>query len=134
MMLAVILFAITVQILLGGAVSGIATYPTTAVSITSIGGLISALSSAGGPALLFHATLGVFIFLMGIGIAFVSLRHHRRSVTAMAIVGLTTISLAMIGGYLWASSDFTNTGTMTLMGSMATFAYAFLFLTLYFTK
>ncbi len=133
-MLAVILLAITVQILLGGAVSGIASYPTTAVSITSLGGLVSALSSAGGPALLLHATLGVFIFLIGIGIAFASLRYHNRKVSVMAALGLVTISLALVGGFLWALSDFTNTGAMTLMGSMATFAYAVLFLTLYFTK
>jgi hypothetical protein len=133
-MLSVILVAVTVQILLGGAVSGIATYPSKPVRIDSVGGLISAISSAGGPALLLHATLGVLIFVMGIGVAFSSLRYHKRSVTIMAALDLVTISLALAGGFLWASSDFSNTGAVTLMGSMATIAYAFLFLTLYFTK
>jgi len=133
-MLAVILFAITLQTLLGGAVSGIATYPATTVSITSIGGLVSALSSAGGPALLFHASLGVLIFLMGVGAALAALRYHKRSVIATTTLGLAMITLAMTGGFLWASSDFTNTVGVTLMGSMATFAYAFLFLALYYTK
>ena len=71
---------------------------------------------------------------MGIGVAFSSLRYHKRSVTIMAALDLVTISLALAGGFLWASSDFSNTGAVTLMGSMATIAYAFLFLTLYFTK
>jgi len=133
-MLAVTLIAITFQIFFGGAVAGTATYPTTSVSITSVSGLISALSSAGGPILLIHASLGVLILLMGIGTTFVALRYHKRSVTATTLLGLLSIILAVVGGYLWSSSDFTNTGAIPLMGNAATGAYAFLFLSLYYTK
>jgi hypothetical protein len=133
-MLAVTLIAITLQIFFGGLVAGTATYSATAVGITSVSGLIAALSTAGGPALLIHASLGVLILLMGIGTTFIALRYHKRSVTVTTLLGLLSISLAVLGGYLWSSSDFTNVAALPLMGNAATGAYAFLFLSLYYTK
>jgi len=39
----------------------------------------------------------------------------------------------VLGGFVWASSDFANVGGMDLMENAALGAYVFLFLALYFT-
>jgi uncharacterized protein YybS (DUF2232 family) len=133
LMLAAVLVAVTLQVVLGEEVSFIANYPVTPVANGSIGSLLSAMWSAAGPSLIIHAFLGVLVVLIGIWTTVVALRYHKRSVTATAVLALVSLVIAILGGFIWASSDFANELGTTLMQNAALVAYVFLLLALYFT-
>jgi len=130
-MLVVTLLLITLQIALGEIVGAVATYPSTAVPITSLGGLISALLTAAGPIVLVHVANALLILVAGIGSFALALRYHKRSVTISAVLSLVSIVVAVLGGYIFAVSDFANGGGILLMVNGALAAYALLFITLY---
>jgi len=64
----------------------------------------------------------------------VSLRYHRRSVKIAAVLGLITVIIAGLGGYLFVLSGFSNGGNSMQMGGTFEFAFAFYFIALYYTK
>lgn len=133
-MITVSIVTIIVQLFFGEIVSAVAVYPTTSVQLNSVGDIISAMNSAAGSVLLVHAFFGLFVFLSVLGTTVVALRYHKRSVTRAAILSLLSIVIALLGGYLWASSDFSNGGGILLMVNGALAAFGLLFLTLYYTK
>jgi len=122
------------QFVFGEFVSAFATYPTTTTQISSMNDLFSAMESAAGPILFVHAFNGVLLFLMAIGTMVVALRYHRKAITTSAALAVVSMLIAVVGGYVWASSDFSNGGGILLMVNGALGAYSFLFLMLYYTK
>jgi hypothetical protein len=64
----------------------------------------------------------------------VSLRYHRRSVKIAALLGLFSVAVAGLGGYLFVLSGFTDGGNTMQMGGGFLGAYAFYFITLWYTK
>lgn len=134
MMVTVSLVVIIVQLFFGEIVSAVATYPATPVQLNSIGDVITAMNSAAGAVLLIHAFFGLIVFLTVLGTTVTAVRYHKRSVTRAAVLSLVSIVLAVLGGYIWASSDFSNGGGILLMVNGALAAFGFLFLTLYYTK
>jgi hypothetical protein len=133
-MLTVTLIAITLQVVFGFIVGGIANYPSTATSISSIGDLLSAMWSAAGPSIMLHAFWGVLVVLMGVGTTRIALRYHKRNVTATSALGLVSLVVALLGGFIFASSDFVSGGGILLMVGGVLGAYAFLFLALRFAR
>ena len=104
------------------------------VSIGSIGSLLSAMWSAAGATIMIHALWGLLVLLMAIGTTPIALRYHKRSVTATSVLALVSMVLAVLGGLVWAASDFSNGGGIALIVNGALGAYAFFFLALYYTK
>jgi hypothetical protein len=133
-MLVVSLVIVIVQVFFGEVVSGSATYPAASVQLNSIGDLITAMNSAAGPALLVHAFFGILVLLSVLGTAVIAVRYHKRSVTVSALLSLVSVVLAVLGGYVWASSDFSNPGGVILMVNGALGTFGMLFVTLYYTK
>jgi len=133
-MITVSLVVMIVQLFFGEIVSAVAVYPATSVQLNSFGDIISAMSSAAGAILLVHAFFGLIVFLSVLGTTVVALRYHKRSVTTAAVLSLVSTVLAVLGGYVWASSDFSNGGGILLMVNGALAAFGLLFLTLYYTK
>ena len=133
-MITVTLILITLQIFFGETVGAVASYPSTAVAINSIGDLISAMSSAAGPIIFVHVFNGLLILLAAIGTLMIAMRYHKRSETTMAVLGFISVIIALMGGFIFADSDFANGGGIILMVNGALGAYAFFFLALYFTK
>lgn len=122
------------QFTFGEIVSASANYPATPVPINSISQLFSAISSAGGTILFVHAFTGLFLFLMVVGTLAIAVRYHRRNVTNSVALGVLSMLIAVLGGYVWASSDFSNGGGILLMVNGALAAYSFLFIALYYTR
>src|SRR5208337_135690 len=133
-MLAVTLIALTLQVLIGLYVGGEANYPVTPANIGSIGGILSAMSSAAGPAILLHAFWGVLVLLMGIGTAVIARRFQNASVTISSFAGLFSLLIALLGGLVFAVSDFASGAGILFMVIGAIASYAFLLLTFYFTR
>lgn len=134
LMIVVSLVVIVLQVFFGEIVSIVVDYPTTPVQLNSIGDVISAMNSAGGTVLLVHGFFGLFVFLSVLGTTVSAVRYHKRSVTRAAVLSLVSIIVAVLGGYVWASSDFSNGGGILLMVNGALAAFGLLFLTLYYTK
>ncbi len=134
LMITVSLVVIIVQVFFGEIVSAAAVYPSTPVQLNSVGDIISAMNSAAGPVLLVHAFFGILVFLSVLGTTVAAVRYHKRSVTRAAALSLVSIVVALLGGYLWASSDFSNGAGILLMVNGALAAFGLLFLTLYYTK
>ena len=125
-MLAVTLVFLTLQVVFGFIVGGVAVYPSQAVNFGSIGDLLSAMWSAAGPSIMLHAFWGVLVVLTGAGTAAISLRYHRRRLTTVTILGLLSPLIALLGGLLFALSDFVSGGGILLMVGGVIGAYAFL--------
>jgi hypothetical protein len=99
----------------------------------SIGGFFQAVVN-GGPFLIWHGMEGFLILLSAIGVMVVSLRYHRRSVKIGAVLGLITVLVSGLGGYLFVLSGYTAGGNTMQMGGSFEGAYALYFITLYYTK
>jgi len=110
----------------------VTTSPATNVS-QSVGGFFSAVMD-GGLFLIWHGMEGFLILFSAIGVLVVSLRYHRRSVKIAAVLGLITVIIAGLGGYLFVLSGFSNGGNSMQMGGTFEFAFAFYFIALYYTK
>lgn len=133
-MIVVTLVLITLQIVLGEIVGAAATYPTTGMAITSIGQLISVMNSTAGVVLFVHVAVGILILIAAIGTAMIARRYHKPAETRAVGLGILCIILALIGGYIFAASDFQNGLGIILMVNAAIVAYAMLFIALYYTK
>lgn len=123
-----------IQFVFGEFVGAAATYPANPVPINSLGELFSAMSSTVGPILFVHAFTGLLLFLMTVGTVVAAVRYHKRNVTTSVSAGVLSMLISVLGGYIWASSDFSNGGGILLMVNGALAAYSFLFIALYFTK
>jgi heme A synthase len=99
----------------------------------SMQGFFSAVT-AHGPFLLWHAAEGFLVLLSAIGVLVVSLRYDRRSVKVSALLGLIFVLLAGLGGFLFVLSGFADGGNSMQMGGSFIGAYAFYFITLWYTK
>ena len=87
-----------------------------------------------GPFLIWHALEGILIFLSAVGVLVVSLLYSRRSVKVGALLALFFVVVAGLGGYLFVLSGFTDGGSSMQMGGSFLGAYAFYFITLWYTK
>jgi hypothetical protein len=130
-MIVVTLVMATFQFMFGEIGSFTASYPATVGG--SIFGYLSALMSA-SPVLAIHALWGILLFIAAIGTTVLSYKAHKRSVTTSSLLGLVSTIIAVLGGYLWVSSAFTNGGGILLMVNGAIGLYAFYFIALYYTK
>jgi len=110
----------------------VTTAPATNVN-QSVGGFFQAIVNQ-GPFLLWHGMEGFLILLSAVGVLVVSLRYKRRSVKIGAALGLITVLVAGLGGYLFVLSGFSNGGSSMQMGGTFEAAFAFYFITLYYTK
>ena len=133
-MIVVTLVLITLQVALGEIVGAGGNYPSTGTPINSIGDLITAMSNAAGPMIFVHVGNGLLILIAALGTLFLALRYHKRSETTAVVLGFVAVILALLGGYVFADSDFQNGGGIILMVNSALGAYAFFFLALYYTK
>ncbi len=110
----------------------VTTTPATNVN-ESVGGFFQAVLN-GGLLLVWHGMEGFLILLSAVGALVVSLRYQRRSVKIGAALGLITVIIAGLGGYLFVLSGFTSGGNSMQMGGTFEAAFAFYFITLYYTK
>ena len=110
----------------------VTTSPATSVG-QSVGGFFQAVLN-GGLLLIWHGMEGFLILLSAIGVLVVSLRYQRRSVKIGATLGLITVLVAGLGGYLFVLSGFSAGGSSMQMGGAFEAAFAFYFVTLYYTK
>jgi len=110
----------------------VTTSPVTNVN-QSVGGFFQAVVN-GGLFLIWHGMEGFLILLLAVGVLVVSLRYRRRSVKIGAALGLITVVVAGLGGYLFVLSGFSSGGTSMQMGGTFEMAFAFYFITLYYTK
>lgn len=99
----------------------------------SIGGFFSAVFGQGA-FLAWHALEGILIILAAVGVLVVSLRYSRRNVKIGALLGLLTVLSAGLGGYYFVLSGFSGGGNTMQMGGSFLGAYAFYFITLWYTK
>lgn len=99
----------------------------------SIQGFFSAVTSS-GPFVLWHAAEGFLVLLSAVGVLAVSLGYERRSVKVSALLGLVSVLLAGLGGFLFVLSGFADGGNSMQMGGSFIGAYAFYFITLWYTK
>ena len=99
----------------------------------SFSGFLGAVSAA-GPFLVWHMAEGVLILLSAVGVLGVSLRYDRRSVRIGALLGLITVLVAALGGYLYVLSGYNDGGSSMQMGGSFIGAYALYFITLWYTK
>ncbi|MGA1976018.1 MAG: hypothetical protein ABSG92_10330 [Conexivisphaerales archaeon] len=131
--IAATLILLTIQGLTGNYVSIFGfTYPSGGVE-QSISGFFKAVMN-GGPYLILHAMVGIFILLLAVGVLVVSLLHSRIGVKIAAVLGLLFVISAGVGGYLFALSGFFAQGNTMEMGVSFIGAYAFYFITLWYTR
>jgi heme A synthase len=130
---AITLILLTIQGWTGDVVNiFVTTSPTPTVS-QSLGGFFQAVVN-GGPLLIWHGMEGILILLSAIGVLVISLRYRRRSAKIAAALGLFFVLSAALGGYLFVLSGLMNGGNSAQMGGSFIGAYAFFFLTLWYTK
>ena len=127
------LILLSLQLWTGDFVNVFVTTASATAPAQSVGGFFMAVVN-GGIFLIWHGMEGFLILLSAIGVLVVSLRYHRRSVKIGALLGLITVVIAGLGGYLFVLSGFTAPGNSMQMGGAAIGAYAFYFITLYYTK
>jgi hypothetical protein len=130
-MIVVTLVMATLQFMFGEIGSFTASYPSSVGG--SVLGYLTALMSA-SPVLAIHALWGILLFIAAIGTTVLSFRAHKRSVTTSSALGLISTIIAVLGGYIWVSSTFSNGGGILLMVNGAIGLYAFYFIALYYTK
>jgi hypothetical protein len=128
------LILLSVQAWTGDAVNLFATLPSGAVN--GLAGLLPALASAGpGPLALWHGIEGLLVTLLSIGISVSAFRRTQlRSVRIVSLLGLISVIVAALGGYLFVTSGFLNNGNSAQMGGAFLGAYAMNFLVLYYSK
>lgn len=97
----------------------------------SLAGVLG-LESQGG-FLVWHGIGGVVIVALGVTILTMSFKC-RRSVALSALIALLSSVSAGIGGVMFVASGFSAGGASMQMGGSFIAAYAFYFITLYYTK
>ncbi|HYC11946.1 MAG TPA: hypothetical protein VEC02_04715 [Nitrososphaerales archaeon] len=129
-LLAVTLVLTTIQAAIGGPLAGGQGGGFQVASNTSFSAVVSAITGSGG-LLIFHAFEGVLIFVLSVVVAGFSFRYTTRMVRVFAPLSLVAALIATAGGYLHMGGSPVGIPLMS-EGFIAT--YAFLFMTLYFTK
>ncbi len=99
---------------------------------TSLVGVLGLVKSQGG-FLLWHGVEGVVIVALGLIILAISFRRGR-GVAVSALIALLSSVSAGIGGLMFVASGFSAGGASMQMGGSFIGAYAFYFITLYYTK
>jgi hypothetical protein len=123
------LVLVTLQGSTGGYIAGSGNFPT------AVGGSASVVASAlaaGPPVVTWHGFEGALIVLLALAVTAFSFRYPKRSVRTCAVLSLVAAIVAATGGYLIVSAG--SPAGDALMGNGFIGTYAFLFLTLYFTK
>jgi heme A synthase len=129
----VIIGLLAVQGFTGDTVNLFSAFPNGIVS-NSLDGLVRAIAGAGGLEV-YHAVEGAAIFVLSILVLVLAWRAGvTQKARLMAILGLAATTSAVVGGTLFVLSGFKNDGNSAQMGGSFISAYAFYFLTLYFTK
>ena len=132
-LIVVILILLTAQGWTGDFANLFAVFPTGSFS-GSMTGFLQALDSA-GIIVIYHAVEGAMLIAISAGILVLSFKSsNSTSLRSCAILGLGTVVAAAMGGILFVSSNFTNNANSAQMGGSFIGAYAFFFMTLYFTK
>jgi len=120
---------VTLQGSTGGYIAGSGNFPT------AVGGSASVVASAlaaGPPVVTWHGFEAVLIVLLALAVAVFSFRYPKGSVRIFAVLSLVAAIVAATGGYLIVSAG--DPAGDALMGNGFIGTYAFLFMTLYFTK
>ncbi len=128
-LLAFTLALVTLQGSTGGYIAGSGGFPT------GVGGSVSVVASslaAGPPVVTWHGFEGALIILLALAVTALSFRYPKRSVRICAILSVVAAIVAATGGYLIVSAG--DPAGDALMGNGFIGTYAFLFMTLYFTK
>ena len=128
-LLAFTLVLVTLQGSTGGYIAGSGNFPT------AVGGSASVVASslaAGPPVVTWHGFEAVLIILLALAVTAFSFRYPKRSVRIFAVLSLVAAIVAATGGYLVVSAG--SPAGDALMGNGFIGTYAFLFMTLYFTK
>ncbi len=128
-LLAITLVLVTLQGSTGGYIAGSSNFPT------AVGGTATAVASslaAGPPVVTWHGFEAVLIILLALAVTALSFRYPKRSVRIFAVLSVISAVVAATGGYLIVSAG--DPVGDALMGNGFIGTYAFLFLTLYFTK
>lgn len=107
-----------------------ATFPSGSVHF-SVGAFWGAVTGA-GVLVIYHAIEA--ILLLALAVVVVALSIRRRTGRLFAILGLSSIISAAVGGVLFVLSGYMNNANSAQMGGSFIGAYAFYFLTLYATK
>ena len=129
-LLALTLILTTIQAAIGGPLAGGAGGGFQTAASASFGAVVSAVLGSGG-LLIYHAFEGVLIFVLAVVLAAFSFRYDARGVRAFAVLSLVAALIALAGGYLHMGGSSAGIPLMS-EGFIAT--YAFLFMTLYYTK
>ena len=129
-LLASALILTTIQAAIGGPLAGGEGGGFQIASNTSFSAVLAAITGSGG-LLIFHAFEGVLIFILSVVLAGYSFRYRTGTVRIFAVLSLLAALVATAGGYLHMGGSPVGIPLMS-EGFIAT--YAFLFMTLYFTK
>ena len=86
--------------------------------------LIWAITQSGLPALMFHATWGLFLMVVGVGIIVQARRVHRRAITVASVLGFLFVLGAGFNGasFLNYREDFSSM-LMASLFALAVLAY-----------
>jgi succinate dehydrogenase/fumarate reductase cytochrome b subunit len=127
-----ILVLLTVQGYTGGFIVLFAVFPS-AINST-ISGFYQALTDA-GLLTVYHASEGLVLVLISILIVVLALVYRSNiGVRVSAVIGMTAVISAAVGGILFVLSGFKNEGNSAQMAGSYIGAYASNFLVLYFLK
>ena len=129
-LLALTLILTTIQGAIGGPIAGGVGGGFLIASSGSFGAVVSAILGSSG-LLIYHAFEGVLISILAIALAAFAFRYRRRSVRVFAVLSLVAVLIALMGGYLHVGG---NPAGIPLMSEGYIGTYAFLFMTLYYTK
>jgi len=127
-----ILIVLTIQGWTGDFTNLFATFPSGSFGSFPLN-VFSALGASGALPL-YHGLEGLFLGGFSLIVLGLSIRSKKRSIILCAILALSAIFSAMIGGVLFVLSNFQNNAFSAQMGGSFIGAYAFYFMELYFTK
>ncbi len=129
-LLALTLVLTTIQGVIGGPLAGGVGGGFQIASSASFGAVLSAILGSSG-LLIFHAFEGALILVLAIAVAVFSFRYRGRNVRTFGVLSLVAALVAFIGGYLHIGG---SQAGGPIMGEAFIATYAFLFMTLYYTK
>jgi hypothetical protein len=125
-----VIVLLTVQGWTGDFANLFATFPSGSV-LFSVTPFLGAVEGA-GILVAYHAIEA--ILLLALAVVVLALSVRRRTGRLFAILGLSSIISAAVGGVLFVLSGYTNNANSAQMGGSFIGAYAFYFLVLYATK
>jgi len=129
-LLALTLVLTTIQGVIGGPLAGGVGGGFQIASSASFSAVLSAILGSSG-LLIFHAFEGLAIFLLAIAVAGTSFRYGGRGVRVFGVLSLIAALVAIVGGYIHIGG---SPAGGPIMGEAFIATYAFLFMTLYYTR